>query len=175
MALWLRSVVDCLCTGGHPGTTMAQGRPCERLGTDGHLLSIARCSVAPAGRTKNLPDSSGQSVKVYQRTRQVTVSWLTHPGCACLQALHKVDAPARQMLLSNYTYSVRFVSHRQPVGAEELGSGVRPPSSSWPSRPLAKSARVTRCRSLYWQCDWDELPWLAQRDREARCPRRVVE
>ena len=40
---------------GHTGT--------ERLGTAGLLRVVARRRVAPAGGTRNLPDSSGQSVK----------------------------------------------------------------------------------------------------------------
>jgi putative transposase len=42
-------------TVGHTGT--------ERLGTAGLLRVVARRRVAPAGGTRNLPDSSGQSVK----------------------------------------------------------------------------------------------------------------
>src|SRR6516164_837497 len=46
-------------TAGHAETS----RWAERLGTVGLLQVVATRAVAPIGRTKNLPDVSGQSVR----------------------------------------------------------------------------------------------------------------
>src|SRR5262245_26359257 len=50
-------------TAGHAETS----RWAERLGTVGLLQVVAKRGVAPIGRTKNLPDLSGQSVKSFLR------------------------------------------------------------------------------------------------------------
>ena len=52
-------------TVGHTGT--------ERLGTAGLLRVVARRRVAPAGGSRNLPDSSGQSVNQFSPITSVTI------------------------------------------------------------------------------------------------------